>query len=171
MARQRKRRCQHCAELFKPDSRVKDRQKTCGSAVCRRKHKTAWQRTCRQQDPDYRENDAKANRAWRAKNKDYWKRRRQKESSMPARKTKQSDAARDCRVTSQEGGTTSTQDDGRVVLQLRARVKNKRSAMENGEIFEIEIADGQLINLQISGVANEDSINVQCTRTKGVNSS
>ena len=171
MGRQRKRKCRYCAELFKADSHVKDRQKTCGSAVCQREHKTAQQRKRRQQDSDYRENDARANREWRAKNKDYWKRRRQKESSMPVRKTKQSDTVKDRRVTSQESESTSSQDDGQFVLQLRARSKIKRSVMKNGEAFEIKIANGQLIILQISGVANEAAINVQCTRTKGINSS
>ncbi len=53
MSRTRRRRCCICRVLFRPDPRVGDRQKTCGSPACQRARATQRQAIWRQRNPDY----------------------------------------------------------------------------------------------------------------------
>src|SRR5262249_61692327 len=57
------RRCAACGEAFKP----------CGKEECRRARRRRWQRTKRQQDADYRDNQVRAQRAWSGENSSYWR--------------------------------------------------------------------------------------------------
>ena len=65
------RRCAGCGEAFRPCPRVRD-QTYCGKEECRRTRRRRWQRTKRQEDADYRDNQARAQRAWSAENSAYW---------------------------------------------------------------------------------------------------
>jgi hypothetical protein len=65
------RRCAGCGEAFRPCPRVGD-QKYCGDAKCRRTRRRRWQRAKRQGDADYRDNQARAQRAWAGENSAYW---------------------------------------------------------------------------------------------------
>ena len=65
------RRCAACGEAFRPCPRVRD-QKYCGEEECRRARRRRWQRTRRQGDADYRDNQARAQRAWARENSAYW---------------------------------------------------------------------------------------------------
>jgi DNA repair exonuclease SbcCD ATPase subunit len=70
-------RCPHCKRKFTPHPAVK-KQRYCGSADCQRARKRIWQRQKLKSDPDYRENKAAAQRAWRERNRDYWGRYRKR---------------------------------------------------------------------------------------------
>ena len=65
------RRCAGCGEAFRPCPRVRD-QTYCGKEECRRTRRRRWQRAKRQEDADYRDNQARVQRAWAAKNSAYW---------------------------------------------------------------------------------------------------
>ena len=65
------RRCAACGEAFRPCRRVRD-QKYCGEEECRRTRRRRWQRAKRQGDADYRDNQARAQRAWSGENSAYW---------------------------------------------------------------------------------------------------
>ena len=65
------RRCAACGEPFRPCPRVRD-QTYCGKEECRRTRRRRWQRVKRQEDADYRDNQARAHRAWVAENNTYW---------------------------------------------------------------------------------------------------
>lgn len=65
------RRCAACGEAFWPCPRVHD-QEYCGKGECRRTRRRRWQHAKRQQDADYRDNQARAQRAWAAENGIYW---------------------------------------------------------------------------------------------------
>jgi hypothetical protein len=65
------RRCAACGEAFRPCPRVGD-QKYCGKEECRRTRRRRWQRAKRQADADYRDNQARAQRAWAGENSGYW---------------------------------------------------------------------------------------------------
>jgi hypothetical protein len=68
-----------CGDLYDPNPRAVNRQKTCKKKACKRKLKTDWQKTARRDDADYRANDAENSRAWRARNPDYnreWRRKK-----------------------------------------------------------------------------------------------
>jgi hypothetical protein len=65
------RRCAACGEAFRPCPRVRD-QSYCGKEECRRARRRRWQRAKRQEDADYRDNQARAHRVWAAENSTYW---------------------------------------------------------------------------------------------------
>jgi hypothetical protein len=64
--------CPHCKKKFSPHPAVK-RQRYCGSADCQRARKRTWQKQKLAGDSDYRGNQAAAQKAWRARNRDYWR--------------------------------------------------------------------------------------------------
>jgi hypothetical protein len=66
------RRCAACGKAFRPCPRVRD-QKYCGEADCRRCRRRRWQHAKRQDDADYRDNQARAQRAWSGENSAYWR--------------------------------------------------------------------------------------------------
>ncbi len=49
----KRRRCAYCRRLFVPDSRIKERQQTCGRPCCRRERKRQSNRQWRARHPDY----------------------------------------------------------------------------------------------------------------------
>lgn len=66
-----RRRCAGCGEPFRPCPRVHD-QTYCGKEECRRDRRRGWQRAKRQGDAAYRDNQARAQRAWSLENSAYW---------------------------------------------------------------------------------------------------
>lgn len=72
-----RRRCAACGKLFGIRPQVPD-QSYCADEACQRERKKLWQRDRRTTDPDYRDNQARAQEAWLARNPDYWRRYRQR---------------------------------------------------------------------------------------------
>jgi|SRR5215470_11946991 len=66
------RRCAGCGNAFWRRPQVPD-QEYCGKEECRRARRRRWQRAKRQDDADYRDNQARAQRAWSGKNSSYWR--------------------------------------------------------------------------------------------------
>lgn len=64
--------CTHCGRPFQPRPQVPN-QTYCSSAECQRERRRRWQQQKRRDDPDYRDNDARADKAWAAGNPAYWK--------------------------------------------------------------------------------------------------
>lgn len=71
-----KRRCAACGCLFVPRRNV-PQQRYCSEAGCQRTRRRRWQRQKLKTDADYRANQAAAQRRWRARHPDYWRRYRQ----------------------------------------------------------------------------------------------
>lgn len=69
--------CPHCGKRFLPNPAVLNQQ-YCGSADCQKARKRKWQKQKLKNDPDYRDNQAAAQKAWRRRNKDYWRAYRKK---------------------------------------------------------------------------------------------
>ena len=67
-----RRRCAACGGAFRPRPQVPD-QKYCSASACQRARRRRWQRAKRQSDADYRENQARAQRAWVQGHRDYWR--------------------------------------------------------------------------------------------------
>jgi hypothetical protein len=67
-----KRRCAGCGEAFRPRPQV-PHQLYCSAADCQRARRRCWQQGKRQSDADYRENQARAQRAWARGHRDYWR--------------------------------------------------------------------------------------------------
>ena len=66
------RRCAACGKVFRPRSQVPD-QRYCSALTCQRVRRRRWQQAKRQSDADYRENQARAQRAWAQGHRDYWR--------------------------------------------------------------------------------------------------
>jgi len=71
------RRCTGCRKLFHPRPQCPE-QAFCPTPECQRERKRRWQKAKRAADPDYRDNDAQANRQWRNRHRDYWREYRRK---------------------------------------------------------------------------------------------
>jgi hypothetical protein len=69
--------CPHCGERFLPHPAVLNQQ-CCGSADCQKARKRKWQKEKLTSDPDYRENQASAQKSWCERNKGYWREYRKK---------------------------------------------------------------------------------------------
>lgn len=70
------RRCLACGRSFQPRAQV-PQQSYCTAAACQKERRRIWQRDRRRSDPDYRANQAAANRTWSEKHPDYWRMYRQ----------------------------------------------------------------------------------------------
>ncbi|HEY4580403.1 MAG TPA: hypothetical protein VIG89_05150 [Candidatus Acidoferrales bacterium] len=66
------RRCAACGKVFRPRHQV-PQQCYCAAPACQRERRRLWQQAKRQSDPDYRDNQTRAQRAWRKRNPDYWR--------------------------------------------------------------------------------------------------
>ena len=64
--------CSACGQPFAPRPQT-PRQTYCGEPDCQRARRNLWQRTRRQSDPDYIDNQAQAHRAWAQRNAGYWR--------------------------------------------------------------------------------------------------
>ena len=69
--------CLCCKQPFVPYPQVQT-QAYCSSPACQRERKARWQREKRTSDPDYIENQARAQRAWLDRRPEYWKNYRTK---------------------------------------------------------------------------------------------
>ncbi|MGH8601626.1 MAG: hypothetical protein ACREXR_02245 [Gammaproteobacteria bacterium] len=80
MKSRRRRKCQHCGELFQPDRRNLRHQKYCSQPKCRQASKAASQRRwlAKPGNRDYFRGPVNGGRvqAWRAAHPGYWKRSR-----------------------------------------------------------------------------------------------
>ncbi|WP_169485575.1 hypothetical protein [Paraburkholderia polaris] len=78
------RRCLACGNLFPPLPHVPN-QHFCSAAECQRERRRRWQRKQLRIDPDYRDNQARAQANWRARHPDYWRHYRATHPSYRAR--------------------------------------------------------------------------------------
>ncbi|HTD02729.1 hypothetical protein [Undibacterium sp.] len=67
--------CLHCGLEFAPCPRVPS-QSYCSAEPCQRARRRLWQAIKRSNDTDYRDNQARAQKAWNQRHPEYWKRYR-----------------------------------------------------------------------------------------------
>lgn len=70
-------KCKACGYNFRPDPRV-PKQQFCSKPECQLQRRKEWLQEKRNNDPHYRENDARQIKEWIASHPDYWKQYRQK---------------------------------------------------------------------------------------------
>ncbi len=70
--------CVNCGKTFKPAPQA-TKQTYCASPACQAQRRKTWQKTKLRTDPDYRENQAIAQKAWATRNQDYWRKYRESE--------------------------------------------------------------------------------------------
>ncbi|WP_291994097.1 hypothetical protein [Candidatus Accumulibacter sp. ACC003] len=78
------RQCEACRQPFRPRPRNPD-QCFCSAAACQRERRRRWQAAKRQSDPDYRENQKRAQKAWAERHPDYWRTYRDQHPEYVAR--------------------------------------------------------------------------------------
>ena len=66
------RRCEACGEGFHPRAQ-NPQQHYCSARACQRERRRRWQREKRRSDPDYRDNQARAQQHWRERHPQYWR--------------------------------------------------------------------------------------------------
>ncbi len=76
--------CAACGDRFTPCRNVPN-QEYCSKPECQRERRRRWQREKLKQDPDYRANQAAAQRSWRERNPEYWRKYRQAHPEYTAR--------------------------------------------------------------------------------------
>ena len=77
-------RCAACDDLFTPRRNVPN-QEFCSKPECQRERRRRWQREKLKQDPDYRANQAAAQKRWGERNPEYWRHYRQAHPEYTAR--------------------------------------------------------------------------------------
>lgn len=73
--------CQCCGSLFDPRPQVPN-QTYCSKPACQVDRRKRWSRQKMQNDPDYRDNQGRTQRAWHDRNPDYWREYRGKPSKQ-----------------------------------------------------------------------------------------
>ena len=68
--------CAGCGEAFHPRPQT-PKQAYCSAPVCQRERRRRWQQTRRQNDPEYKDNQSRAQASWAARHPDYWQEYRQ----------------------------------------------------------------------------------------------
>ncbi|WP_291998419.1 hypothetical protein [Candidatus Accumulibacter sp. ACC012] len=78
------RQCKACRQPFRPRPQNPD-QCFCSAAACQRERRRRWQAAKRQNDPDYRDNQKRAQKAWAERHSDYWRTYRDQHPEYVAR--------------------------------------------------------------------------------------
>ncbi len=83
-----KRRCAGCGQHFVPRAQV-PHQRYCSAPACQQARRRHWLEQKRHTDPDYRANQAQAQRQWAERNRHYWRDYRQRHPEYTARNRQQ----------------------------------------------------------------------------------
>jgi hypothetical protein len=133
------RRCVCCGGAFRPRPQT-PKQRYCSQRRCQRARKRAWQKAKRETDPDYRENQRRAQERWAARHPDYWRRWRQKHPSYTAR-NRQRQGERNARRHDQGRGA-ATPAPGEVIA--KRDVWTPKKGLPPGTYEVIPWADGKV---------------------------
>jgi len=77
------RRCRYCERFFQP-SKFQPGQSVCSESGCQRRRRSDAHRRKLASDPEYRQVCQDSSRKWRARNPEYWRRRREGTNYDPA---------------------------------------------------------------------------------------
>ncbi|WP_321904350.1 hypothetical protein [Paraburkholderia tropica] len=66
------RKCAVCGQIFEPRAQTPN-QRFCSKRDCQRERKAQWQKQKVKSDPDYRENQRRAQAHWSESHPDYWR--------------------------------------------------------------------------------------------------
>jgi len=124
------RRCRCCGHSFRPRAQS-PQQRFCSASACQRERRRRWQQAKRASDPDYRDNQARAQRAWAASHRDYWAEYRQRKPAYrernrdAARQRQREDVCKDGRVEARRGSA---------FRHLPARSGERRGVCKDGRV-------------------------------------
>ena len=130
--------CQACGHPFTPRSQNPN-QKYCTNSECQRERRRRWQQQKRRDDADYRDNDARASKAWATENPEYWKRYRDENPAYAERnRNLQQQRNQNLRTS-----VIANEDVSRPFNQLpagRYRMVRIEDGSANGDAWIVEIA-------------------------------
>ena len=101
--------CAGCGEAFHPRPQT-PKQTYCPAPACQRERRRRWQRTRRQHDAEYRDNQSRAQASWAARHPDYWREYRQTHPEADERNRalqRERDARRRTRVLAKMDASTA----------------------------------------------------------------
>lgn len=64
--------CAGCGKAFHPRAQT-PKQTYCSCAACQRERRRRWQKARREADPDYQDNQSRAQQSWADRHRDYWR--------------------------------------------------------------------------------------------------
>lgn len=96
-------RCAACGGVFRPRPQTCG-QRYCAQVSCQRERRRRWKRQKRRTDPDYRDNQARAQRAWSERHRNYWREYRRQHPEYLER-NRQQQRARNARRGARVGAT------------------------------------------------------------------
>jgi hypothetical protein len=64
-------RCAACRKKFEVRPQIREHS-YCSSSLCQRERRRKWQQAKRRNDPEYKDNQSRAQQAWNERNPDYW---------------------------------------------------------------------------------------------------
>lgn len=120
-------RCAACGCAFHPRPQ-NPAQCHCSAPACQRERRRRWQRAKRRDDPDYRDNQQRAQQAWCRRHPDYWRQYRAR--------TRQHAEARNTRQREHDG---HRRDDG----AAKTDVSTPFIALPSGTYRMSRMADGK----------------------------
>jgi hypothetical protein len=82
------RRCAACGASFRPRPQIPE-QCFCSQPHCQRERRRRWKRRKSQTDADYRDNQARAQRAWSERHREYWREYRRRHPQYSERNRQQ----------------------------------------------------------------------------------
>jgi len=138
-------RCMHCDICFTPAPQVPS-QAYCSKPGCQKERRRQWQKNKLQTDPDYRDNQARAQKAWTDKNPNYWRNRR---------------------LGSQNHGDLlkSEQDS---VRPKRRNTSNKMDLLKTNQILREALHDG-VFRLKVLAKPDNDKMDVWIVELSSIN--
>jgi hypothetical protein len=82
------RRCRYCEQVFQP-SKFQPGQSVCSGSDCQRRRRSENRHRKIASDPEYRQVCQDSSRKWRARNPEYWRRRRESNPAIVERNRQQ----------------------------------------------------------------------------------
>lgn len=130
------RRCGYCERVFQP-SKFQPSQSVCSESECQRRRRSDTRRRKIASDPEYRQVCQDSSRKWRARNPEYWRRRRESNPALVERNRQQQ--------------------------RIRDQKRRLRSLANNNSAFDLKRSAAQvwLVGVGLEHLANNNSAPAQ----------
>lgn len=146
--------CTACGKSFRVRTQT-PRQSYCSQPDCQRARRNQWQKEKRKNDPDYAENQARAQQAWNNRNSDYWKNYRAAHADYVEQNRKMQHARNTHSSTSKQG-EIAKMDSSKVPPPLLAGIYQMTSLPQAG----IAKMDVWMVELRVVSYARLDKSSI-----------
>jgi hypothetical protein len=146
--------CTACGKSF-PARTQTPRQNYCSQPDCQRARRSQWQKEKRKNDPDYAENQARAQQAWSSRNSDYWKNYRTAHPDYVEQNQKMQHA-RNARSSTSKRGEIAKMDASNAPPQLSAGIYQMTPMSQAG----IAKMDVWMVELRVVSYTRSDKSSI-----------